>query len=203
MSYPSAFARTAPSTLKPKPMSRPPRQPASTSGSAARAKLLLRALKRAAKRLPLSAASFSKPLKIAELKDSATASRNTRNGASLAVTGWRQKDERGKITPRSLWEFHMSCCSQTETSAAFDARRTFSLRIVSNRIVDRFRLARDRRRQRRELIEYLASDHRAAGDLGYPCMRPAIYSSKLDCLFGGTRRSWRARCNVFIQLFLV
>ncbi len=60
----------------------------------------------------------------------------------------------------------MSCYSQTETGAAFVARWTFSLRIVFNRIVDRFRVARDRRRQRRELIEYLASDHRAASDLG-------------------------------------
>jgi hypothetical protein len=60
----------------------------------------------------------------------------------------------------------MSCYSQTEMGAAFAARRTFSLRAVFNRIVDRLRVARDRRRQHRELIEYLASDHRAAKDLG-------------------------------------
>jgi hypothetical protein len=60
----------------------------------------------------------------------------------------------------------MSCYSQTGTGAAFAARRTFSLRAVFNRVVDRVRTARDRRRQHRELIEYLASDHRAAKDLG-------------------------------------
>jgi hypothetical protein len=60
----------------------------------------------------------------------------------------------------------MSCYSHTETRAAFVARRTFSLRTVFNRVVERLRGARDRRRQCRELIEYLASDHRAANDLG-------------------------------------
>ncbi len=60
----------------------------------------------------------------------------------------------------------MSCYLQTETVAASAARRTFSLRAVFNRVVDRVRVARDRRRQHRELIEYLASDHRAAKDLG-------------------------------------
>jgi hypothetical protein len=58
----------------------------------------------------------------------------------------------------------MSCCSQTETGAAFAARQTSSLRSVFNRVVERFRVARNRRRQCRELIEYLASDHRAAND---------------------------------------
>jgi uncharacterized protein YjiS (DUF1127 family) len=60
----------------------------------------------------------------------------------------------------------MSCYSQTEMGAASAPRRTFSLRSVFNRVVDRVRAARNRRRQRRELIEYLASDHRAAKDLG-------------------------------------
>ena len=60
----------------------------------------------------------------------------------------------------------MSCCSRTETGALFATRRTFALRTVFNRVVERLRAARDCRRQRRELIEYLASDHRAAKDLG-------------------------------------
>ena len=60
----------------------------------------------------------------------------------------------------------MSCYSQTETGAALAAPRTFSLRAVFNRVVDRVRTARDRRRQHRELIEYLANDHRTAKDLG-------------------------------------
>ena len=58
----------------------------------------------------------------------------------------------------------MSCCSQTETGVA--RRRTSSLRTVFNRVVERIRVARNHRRQCRELIEYLASDHRAANDLG-------------------------------------
>ena len=60
----------------------------------------------------------------------------------------------------------MSCYSQTEKAAAFAARKTFSLRAVFSRAINRVRVARDRRRQQRELIEYLASDHRAAKDLG-------------------------------------
>jgi hypothetical protein len=60
----------------------------------------------------------------------------------------------------------MSCCAQTEAGAAVNARRTFSLRSVVNRLVERLRAARQRRRQYRELIDYLASDHRAASDLG-------------------------------------
>jgi hypothetical protein len=60
----------------------------------------------------------------------------------------------------------MSCYSQTKTGPAFAARRTFSLRAVFKRVIDRVRVARNRQRQHRELIEYLASDHRAANDLG-------------------------------------
>jgi hypothetical protein len=60
----------------------------------------------------------------------------------------------------------MACYSRTETGAVFAARRTFSLRTLFNRVADRLRVGRDRRRQRRELIEYLASDHRVANDLG-------------------------------------
>ena len=60
----------------------------------------------------------------------------------------------------------MSCYSQTETAAAFAARQTFSLRAVFSGVFGRVRVARNRRRQRQELIEYLTSDHRAANDLG-------------------------------------
>ncbi len=60
----------------------------------------------------------------------------------------------------------MSCYSHSERGAAFVARQTFSLRVVLDRVADYLRRARDRRRQRQELIDYLASDHRAARDLG-------------------------------------
>ena len=60
----------------------------------------------------------------------------------------------------------MSCYSQTETAAEFAARQKFSLRrAVFSGIIGRVRVACDRRRQRQEIIEYLASDHRAANDL--------------------------------------
>jgi hypothetical protein len=76
---------------------------------------------------------------------------------------------RGQAKKKSTqinWEFPMSWYSQTETSAAFAARRTSSLLTVFSRVIDRLRMAREHRRQRQELIEYLASDHRAAKDLG-------------------------------------
>jgi hypothetical protein len=38
--------------------------------------------------------------------------------------------------------------------------------LLFNQLADRLRVAGNRCRQRRELIEYLASDHRAANDLG-------------------------------------
>ena len=60
----------------------------------------------------------------------------------------------------------MSCYSHRERDAAFAAPQTFSLRAVLTRIADHLRRARDRRRQRQELIDYLRSDHRAARDLG-------------------------------------
>ena len=60
----------------------------------------------------------------------------------------------------------MSCYSHSERDAPFAAPRKFSFRAVLSRVADRLRRARDRRRQRQELIDYLRSDHRAARDLG-------------------------------------
>jgi hypothetical protein len=60
----------------------------------------------------------------------------------------------------------MSCHAQTETKPAFGAGRTFSLRAALSRVVERLRAAHQYRKQRQELIDYLASDHRAASDLG-------------------------------------
>jgi hypothetical protein len=55
----------------------------------------------------------------------------------------------------------MSCYSHSERDAAF-APRTFSFFAVLSRVADHLRRARERQ----ELIDYLASDHRAARDLG-------------------------------------
>jgi hypothetical protein len=60
----------------------------------------------------------------------------------------------------------MSCYSHSEIDAPLAAPRTFSLRAVLSQIADHLRRARELRRQRQELIDYLRSDHRAARDLG-------------------------------------
>jgi hypothetical protein len=60
----------------------------------------------------------------------------------------------------------MSCYSHSERGAAFAARQAFSLRALFSLVAAHLRRARDRRRQRQELIDYLRSDHRAAHDLG-------------------------------------
>jgi hypothetical protein len=56
----------------------------------------------------------------------------------------------------------MSCYSHSERDAAFAAPRTFSFGALLRRVADHVRRARERQ----ELIDYLASDHRAARDLG-------------------------------------
>jgi hypothetical protein len=56
----------------------------------------------------------------------------------------------------------MSCYSHSERNAAFAPPRTLSFFAVLSRVADHLRRARERQ----ELIDYLASDHRAARDLG-------------------------------------
>jgi hypothetical protein len=51
-------------------------------------------------------------------------------------------------------------------AAAFAERRSPTWRSVFGRAVDRMRSSIARHRQRRELRNYLASDHRAAADIG-------------------------------------
>ena len=60
-----------------------------------------------------------------------------------------------------------------EPASTFIERRSFSRRPLTRRVVKifpaLFRIVgtwRSRRRQRRELFEFLASDHRAAADIG-------------------------------------
>ena len=73
----------------------------------------------------------------------------------------------------------MSYYAQTQTSVAAAARQTFSLRSVFNRALDKLRAAGQHRRQCQELIDYLASDHRAATDLGIPPHEAALYRYRL------------------------
>ena len=51
-------------------------------------------------------------------------------------------------------------------TAAFVEGRAFSWRTLFNRVADKVRLWRRRQQDRRELLEYLDCDFRAAADLG-------------------------------------
>jgi uncharacterized protein YjiS (DUF1127 family) len=53
-----------------------------------------------------------------------------------------------------------------ESPGAFAERPAFSWRAFFNGTVERARAFRERRKQRHELLDYMASDHRAAADLG-------------------------------------
>jgi uncharacterized protein YjiS (DUF1127 family) len=78
-----------------------------------------------------------------------------------------------EITGKYLMECIMSDRILAEVTSTFTERRSFSgrrLRRTAVRIFAAlFRIVgtwRSRRRQRRELFEFLASDHRAAADIG-------------------------------------
>ncbi|MGA8495865.1 MAG: hypothetical protein WB764_10310 [Xanthobacteraceae bacterium] len=60
----------------------------------------------------------------------------------------------------------MSYSFQSEATAAFARCRSPWWRAVLHRAVDRIRASLARQRQRQELLEYLASDYRAAADIG-------------------------------------
>ncbi len=60
----------------------------------------------------------------------------------------------------------MSSHPHTETCAAMALPWKHALRDCVRWIIGRLRAAQERRRQRQELRDYLASDHRAAADLG-------------------------------------
>jgi hypothetical protein len=72
------------------------------------------------------------------------------------------------------------------------------VRMVFNSAVDRLRIARDRRKQRQELIEYLTSDHRAANDLGittynvrnfFRCSSDIVHAMKRQTSAFGAKRT--------------
>jgi uncharacterized protein YjiS (DUF1127 family) len=60
----------------------------------------------------------------------------------------------------------MSSYIHNVSTAAFAERRSLPWRATFNRVMGLARTCRERRRQRRELIDYMASDHRAAADIG-------------------------------------
>jgi uncharacterized protein YjiS (DUF1127 family) len=78
-----------------------------------------------------------------------------------------------EITGKYLMECIMSDRILAEVTSTFIERRSFSWRPLTRGAVRIFRALfrivgtwRSRRRQRRELFEFLASDHRAAADIG-------------------------------------
>ena len=60
----------------------------------------------------------------------------------------------------------MSCLVHNESAAAFAARRPYSWRALFDRLTLFLRTCRERQRQRQELLDFMASDHRAAADIG-------------------------------------
>jgi uncharacterized protein YjiS (DUF1127 family) len=60
----------------------------------------------------------------------------------------------------------MSHCVHGKSETAFVERRALSWRALVNRVTDLVRTCYTRRRQRQDLLDYLASDYRAAADIG-------------------------------------
>jgi len=72
----------------------------------------------------------------------------------------------------------MSCHPHTGSPAAFAARRWFSWRALFDGVIDSVRACRRRRRQRQELLDYLASDHRAVADIGMTAYDARAWSAR-------------------------
>lgn len=60
----------------------------------------------------------------------------------------------------------MSCHSQAEQSASVARVRTLSVPALCRRVIVWLRSCRQRRQERAELLAFMASDHRAAADIG-------------------------------------
>ncbi len=60
----------------------------------------------------------------------------------------------------------MSRAFEVESVSAFAERPTFSLSALFRRMIETARIWRKRRRDRRELLDYLAVDYRVAADIG-------------------------------------
>ena len=60
----------------------------------------------------------------------------------------------------------MSCYLHRESAAAFAQRRPFSRHVLLATAIAWVRVCRKRRRERQELLDYMAGDHRAAADIG-------------------------------------
>ncbi|MGA7789622.1 MAG: hypothetical protein WCA56_15830 [Xanthobacteraceae bacterium] len=63
-------------------------------------------------------------------------------------------------------ESNMSGSADRESAATVAARRSLLSHSIFQRAISLARIWRDRERQRRQLLDYIASDHRAAADLG-------------------------------------
>jgi uncharacterized protein YjiS (DUF1127 family) len=60
----------------------------------------------------------------------------------------------------------MSYCVHGKSDTAFVERPVLSWRALVNRVTNLVRTCYTRRRQRQDLLDYLASDFRAAADIG-------------------------------------
>jgi hypothetical protein len=60
----------------------------------------------------------------------------------------------------------MSCYLQTESATALAQRRALSWRSLFNGAFVLMRQSLARRKHRQEFLDYIASDHRAAADIG-------------------------------------
>ena len=60
----------------------------------------------------------------------------------------------------------MSCFADSKSAAAFAQRRPYSWRALFERLTLLVRTCRERRRERQELLDFMASDYRAVSDIG-------------------------------------
>lgn len=61
----------------------------------------------------------------------------------------------------------MTCHLRVESPAGLAGRYSFPWRLMLGGVMDLMRAYRDRARRRRELLDYMAADHRAAADLRF------------------------------------
>ena len=76
----------------------------------------------------------------------------------------------------------MSCYTERDAAPAAIPLRTFSLRAFCRDAIVWMRSCRQRQRERQQLLDYMAIDHRAAADIGM---------KRYDALEWANRPFWR------------
>jgi uncharacterized protein YjiS (DUF1127 family) len=90
----------------------------------------------------------------------------------------RPKDTEGRIALDLFGADDMSDYVDRKSGAAFAEGRSFSSRVLFKSFVDTVSTWLRRRRERQELLDYLATDHRAENDI---------------CISGSDAREWAER----------